>query len=209
MSEKNYCALTFDDGPNLTTTVDMIGVLKKHNVRASFFVCGKNINDETSSIIAEAVACGCSIENHSFSHSRMTGLSAEEIKNEIETTSRLVKSAAGMEPEFFRAPYIAADENVFKSIELPFIEGENCQDWVDEVSADQRLETILSTISSGSILLLHDSEGNDATVECVDRLIPVLKERGYEFCTVREIFEIFHVNPKVYGRQWKNVRLGV
>ena len=200
-----YCSLTFDDGPNLTTSIRMLDVLERHKVRASFFVCGKNINDETKKIMFRAQSLGCTIENHSWTHSHMTELSAEEIKNEFDRTSALIENVTGRRPEFFRAPYIDADEKVFSSVPVPFIEGENCEDWLAEVDADTRYERIISTISSGSLLLLHDFEGNEATVECIDRLIPVLKDRGFELVTAPEIFKKIGVDPDVHGHQWKNV----
>ena len=200
-----YCSLTFDDGPNLTTSIRMLDVLERHKVRASFFVCGKNINDETKKIMLRAQSLGCTIVNHSWTHSHMTELSAEEIKNEFDRTSALIENVTGRRPEFFRAPYIDADEKVFSSVPVPFIEGENCEDWLAEVDADTRYERIISTISSGSLLLLHDFEGNEATVECIDRLIPVLKDRGFELVTAPEIFKKLGVDPDVHGHQWKNV----
>ena len=201
----SFCSLTFDDGPNLTTSIRMMDVLEKHGVRGSFFVCGKNINEETRAVMLRAQSLGCTIENHSWSHSHMTELSAEEIRDEFERTSDLIEKTTGRRPEFFRAPYIDADEKVFSSVPVPFIEGENCEDWVAEVDADTRYERIISTINNGSILLLHDFEGNDATVECIDRLIPVLKERGFEFVTAPEIFSKLGVDPERHGHQWKNV----
>ena len=117
----------------------------------------------------------------------------------------MIQKVTGRRPEFFRAPYIDADDKVFSSVPVPFIEGEGCEDWLSEVDADTRYERILSTISNGSILLLHDFEGNEATVECIDRLIPVLKEKGFEFLTVPEIFKKLEVDPNRHGHQWKNI----
>lgn len=201
----SYCSLTFDDGPNLTTSICMIEVLEKHGAVGSFFVCGKNINEETEKVMLKAQSIGCTIENHSFSHSRMTELSEFQIKNEFDMTSDMIQKVTGRRPEFFRAPYIDADDKVFSSVPVPFIEGEGCEDWLSEVDADTRYERILSTISNGSILLLHDFEGNEATVECIDRLIPVLKEKGFEFLTVPEIFKKLEVDPNRHGHQWKNI----
>ena len=201
----SYCSLTFDDGPNLTTSIRMIEVLEKHGAVGSFFVCGKNINEETEKVMLKAQSIGCTIENHSFSHSHMTELSEFQIKNEFDMTSDMIQKVTGRRPEFFRAPYIVADEKVFSSVPVPFIEGEGCEDWLSEVDADTRYERILSTISNGSILLLHDFEGNEATVECIDRLIPVLKEKGFEFLTVPEIFKKLEVDPNRHGHQWKNI----
>lgn len=83
-SQKKLVALSFDDGPNTTTTVKMLDVLKKHGVKASFFVIGNNINEESSKVMVRAHNEGHDIENHSKSHSVMPTLSADSTKSEIE-----------------------------------------------------------------------------------------------------------------------------
>ena len=134
-SQSKLVALSFDDGPNTSTTVQMLDVLKKHNVKASFFVIGKNINEESAKIM-------------------------------------------------------------YDNIDLTFICGEGSNDWEDNVSADQRVEKILASAKDGLIYLLHDFEGNSKTVEAVDRIIPILKERGYTFVTVRELMKQKKLKPE-------------
>ena len=188
-SQNKLVALSFDDGPNTTTTVQMLDVLKKHNVKASFFVIGKNINDESAKVMVRAHNEGHDIENHSKTHSAMPTLSADSIKSEIEFTSALVAKYVGERPLLFRPPYI-------DNIDLTFICGEGSNDWEDNVSADQRVEKILASAKDGLIYLLHDFEGNGKTVEAVDRIIPVLKERGYTFVTVRELMKQKNIKPQ-------------
>lgn len=194
-AQKKLVALSFDDGPNTETTVKMLDVLKKHGVKASFFVIGKNINDESAKIMQRAHNEGHDIENHSKTHSAMPSLSADSMRSEIEYTSALVEKYVGERPQFFRPPYIAVDRKTFDTIELPFICGEGSDDWVAEVTADQRVEKILASARDGLIYLLHDFVGNDNTVEAVERIIPILKECGYEFVTVRELFKQKNIKP--------------
>lgn len=203
--EKKYCALSFDDGPNVTTTVRMLDVLEKHGVTASFFILGKNIGPQTEGVIDRMVRMGCTVENHSFSHSHMTRMDAGAIADEVAETSRLIQERTGRMPEFFRPPFIDVDEKVYSSVDLPFIEGKNCLDWDGTVSAERRHEMIMDFISDGTIFLLHDFEENDATVEVVDRIIPELKNMGYAFVTVPELFAIKKVDPKVRGKLWSQV----
>ena len=195
-SQHKLVALSFDDGPNTTTTVQMLDVLKKHNVKASFFVIGKNINDESAKVMVRAHNEGHDIENHSKTHSAMPTLSADSIKSEIEFTSALVAKYVGERPQLFRPPYIALNQTMFDNINLTFICGEGSNDWEDNVSADQRVEKILASAKDGLIYLLHDFEGNGKTVEAVDRIIPVLKERGYTFVTVRELLKQKNIQPQ-------------
>ena len=65
-----YLALAFDDGPNATTESKMLDVLAKHNVPATFFVIGKNINEESAENMKRALELGCEIGNHSLTHRR-------------------------------------------------------------------------------------------------------------------------------------------
>ena len=137
-SQSKLVALSFDDGPNTSTTVQMLDVLKKHNVKASFFVIGKNINEESAKVMVRAHNEGHDIENHSKTHSSMPTLSADSIKSEIEFTSALVAKYVGERPQLFRPPYIALNQTMFDNIDLTFICGEGSNDWEDNVSADQR-----------------------------------------------------------------------
>lgn len=186
-------ALSFDDGPNLTTTPKVLDVLKENKVPASFFVIGENINDETAEMMKRAVKQGCEIENHSFRHNMMTMLPEEQIVKEIEGTSALVKQYVGREPEFFRPPYINLDQKMFDCIDLTFICGEGCQDWEPLVTTEERIKQMLEHAEDGQIVLLHDFEGNDNTVEALKTVIPELKAQGYKFVTVSRLFKAKHV----------------
>lgn len=190
-----YIALSFDDGPNLTTTPAVLDVLEANGVPASFFVIGQNINDESAEMMKRAVSLGCEIENHSLTHTHMPTLTAEQIADEIAQTSALVKKHIGREPQFFRPPYISVNDTMHEVISLPFICGHGCNDWVSDVTAEQRLTTLLDEISDGDIILLHDFEGNEATAKALKTFIPEMKARGYGFVTVSELFRIKDVNP--------------
>ena len=72
MFNDKIAALTFDDGPNTVTTPQVLDILEKYGVPASFFVCGKNIDPESGEVMKRAVKLGCEIQNHSRAHSDMT-----------------------------------------------------------------------------------------------------------------------------------------
>lgn len=193
--EKKLCALTFDDGPNTDTTPLVLEKLKKHGVIASFFLVGNNINEESAKVVKKAFEMGCEICNHSKTHSAMPELSEEDIRAEIEFTSSEIKRITGKEPRFFRPPYIAVSEKMYDNIDLTFIAGIGAEDWLPEVTAQQRAEKILGQIKDGAVILLHDMSGNIQTVEALDIIIPALKEE-YEFVTVSELFDRANVTPK-------------
>lgn len=196
MNSSKLAALTFDDGPNTVTTPQVLDVLEKHNVAATFFVIGNNITPESSEVMLRAVKMGCGIENHSRTHSDMTKMSAGEISAEISFTSGAIEKVAGGRPEFFRPPYIACGQQMFDTIDLTFICGIGADDWNEEISADERFRRITEQVSDGSVILLHDMEGNFRTVEAIDRIIPAMKADGYEFVTVSELFSRKGIVPK-------------
>ena len=196
-------ALSFDDGPNLVTTPKVLDVLEENGIPASFFLIGNNINDETSAMMKRAQALGCDLENHSLTHSQMSTLTEEQIKDEIAATSALIRQYAGTEPEFFRPPYINHNELMHQCIDLTFICGQGCQDWEAAVPADFRAKSVIEHAADGQIVLLHDFEGNDNTVEALKTIIPELKAQGFKFVTVPELFkakgiELEPNNGKIY-----------
>lgn len=188
MSDKKIIALTFDDGPSDTTSMKVLSKLKKYGVPGSFFLIGQNITPEREYIVKEELAYGCDIENHSLTHSDMTTLDAETIRAEIEETSRRIVAITGKEPDFFRPPFILFNDTMFENIPYIFIGGLPCNDWEPEVSAEERARKVLDGARGNMLVLLHDSEGNDNTVDALDIIIPELKNRGFEFVTLTELF---------------------
>ncbi len=189
-------ALSFDDGPNTTTTVKMLDMLEKHGVVGSFFVIGNNINDSSAVVMKRAYDMGCDIQNHSQTHTAMPNLTDQQIKDEITYTSDMVEKYVGVRPTFFRPPYIAVNQTMYDNIELPFICGVGCNDWEPEVTAAQRAEMVINNAADGQIVLLHDFAGNDSTVAALDVIIPALKEQGYKFVTVPELFKAKNVTSE-------------
>ena len=171
-------ALTFDDGPNTSTTTEVLDVLEKYGVRGTFFLIGDNINEQSAENVRRAYQMGCEIANHSKTHSYMNKMSEQDIKDEIAFTSEKIKEIIGVEPRFFRPPYIATNQTMFDSIDLTFICGYGCEDYEPKVTADQRYEKTIEQACDGAIILLHDSAGNFQTVQALEKIIPELQSQG-------------------------------
>lgn len=199
--ERKVIALTFDDGPNTTTTNEVLDVLEKYGIKASFFLIGNNINDESAKAVKRAYDMGCEIGNHSRSHSYMDKLTAEEIAEEVTYVNEKVVEITGEAPTFFRPPYIAVNDTMFETIEMPFIAGYGANDWEDRVPADRRALMVLRQAKNGAIILLHDAKGNSKTVEALDTIIPELQAQGYEFVTISEVFRECGAEPKAHDRR--------
>jgi len=206
-----YVSLTFDDGPNCVpsdnTMNDMLDILEKHQVVASFFLIGCKINDANKKVIKRAFDMGCDIQNHSWTHPAMAEMSVEDIQEEYAKCDKAIIEITGKKPEYFRPPYISVGPNLYEAIKVPFICGKGCQDWEAKVTAAERLQIMKDTAEDGTLFLLHVMEGNKATLEAVDELVPYLKEQGYTFVTCEEMFKIKNpVNPADGKTLWSVVK---
>ena len=189
-------ALTFDDGPNTVITPQVLDLLEEHGILASFFLIAQNITPESAEVVRRAKAMGCDIENHSVTHGFMNQMSAEQIRDEVRTCTEKIVEITGEAPKFFRPPFIAVSREMYELIDLTFICGMGCEDWVPEVTAAQRAERVLAAAEDGQIVLLHDMQWNQNTVDALETIIPELKKRGYEFVTVSQLFERKGVIPQ-------------
>lgn len=189
-------ALTFDDGPNTVITPQVLDILEKEGIVGTFFLIARNINPESAEMVRRAVSLGCEIENHSVTHPFMDKLSVEEIREEVQTCTDRIVEITGRVPQFFRPPCIAVSQAMYDNIDLTFICGMGCEDWVPTVTTQERIDRVLANAADGQIVLLHDMEWNVNTVEALKTIVPELKKRGYEFATVSQIFKMKNVTPK-------------
>ena len=189
-------ALTFDDGPNTVITPQVLDILEKEGIVGTFFLIAQNITPESAEMVRRAVSLGCEIENHSVTHPFMDKLSVEEIREEVQTCTDRIVEITGRVPQFFRPPCIAVSQAMYDNIDLTFICGMGCEDWVPTVTTQERIDRVLANAADGQIVLLHDMEWNVNTVEALKTIVPELKKRGYEFATVSQIFEMKHVTPQ-------------
>jgi peptidoglycan/xylan/chitin deacetylase (PgdA/CDA1 family) len=190
-----FVALSFDDGPSLTT-MQMLDVMERNDARGSFFIIGSRITDKTEAAMHRAVKMGCDVENHSLTHRHMPQFSAEEQREEAARTTALIEKYVGRTPQLFRAPYLDADSVTHAVVPQIFIGGLGPSDWNKEVSVEQRIEGYLKAAEDGVIFLMHDFEGNGATAEALEVILPRLKEQGYGFVTVAELFAVKGVTPQ-------------
>lgn len=189
-------ALTFDDGPNTSTTVEVLDVLEQENVPGTFFLVGNSVDSGSSASVRRAVSQGCEIENHSVTHSVMSDMSEEEFLAEIEEVNEIVNKLTGKYPTFFRPPYIAVNDLMKEKIPMSLIAGYGCDDWDDEITINMRIQRILAQLGDGRLFLLHDKDGNTKTVTALKTIIKTAKAMGYTFVRLDELFEQRCVVPK-------------
>ncbi len=186
-------ALTFDDGPNTTVTTQILDLLEENNAKGTFFLIGQNINSRSEASVKRAYDMGCEIANHSKSHTYMTDKSEAEMLEEVGYVDDYVYRITGEHTKFFRAPFLNTSEEVFKTIDQTFISGV----MIEDVSTDpeKRAAELLRVARDGLIVLMHDSEANQPTVDALKIAIPELRNQGYRFVTVSELFELQGETP--------------
>lgn len=200
-----YVALTFDDGPSVTTG-KVLDILEEYDIVATFFLIGQNLTKSNEGIVKRQVEMGCEIANHSYSYQSMDTMTAEEIKDSIDKTTERIKEIVDVDILYFRPPNLAISNTMYESIDLAFIQGIGCNDWVESVTAHSRSEAVLKGVKDGTIVLLHDFYGNDQTVEALPAIIEGLMEKGYTFVTLSQLFELKEVDPNVEYKIWTTVK---
>ncbi|MCL2632981.1 MAG: polysaccharide deacetylase family protein [Oscillospiraceae bacterium] len=205
---KPLVALTLDDGPCTTITVQILDILEERGLVATFFVIGQNINDQTVPIMERGYAMGCEYANHSWVHSSMGGMSYEEIVENVTKTEDKIAEVLGeaARPKYFRPPNLNTSTlliDTLKELGYPMMQGFMGNDWTNN-SSEQIYNLIVPKISDGSIILLHDGSSFKNTPEAVEMIIDELLEQGYQFVTVSELFEIKGINPQP-GLNYNNV----
>ena len=144
-------ALTFDDGPNTEITPLVLDLLEEHAIVGTFFLIANHITPESAEMVRRARSLGCDIENHSVSHGFMDRMTPEEIRREIAECTRQIAEITGNPPSFFRPPFIAVNQQLFDEVDLTFICGSGCEDWVPSVSAEERARRVLANARDGEI----------------------------------------------------------
>lgn len=194
-TSKKVVALTFDDGPHQKYTEAILDILQRNNIRATFFVIGKNAQ-RYPQIIAKIYKNGNVIGNHSYSHFYLTKLTAEEVVAELTKTSELVSAVIKEYPILFRPPYgVCSVRSAEITRQLGFITivwDDMANDYeVNHTTPEMIAADVIKLAKPGSIIGLHDGGGNrKKTVMALPIIINTLRAAGYEFLTLSEMLNI-------------------
>jgi peptidoglycan/xylan/chitin deacetylase (PgdA/CDA1 family) len=183
-------ALTYDDGPNPPYTNQLIEILERYQIKATFFVVGKAVEQHPDTVRL-ILAKGHELGNHSYSHKALISEKPGFIWSEIQKTDQLLRQLGVKDEIHFRAPYGR------KLFVLPYflakLHKKNILWTIDskdyEASNPEMIETcVLEQVRPGSIILMHDGGGERShTVVATERLIENLKQKGYSFQTVSNL----------------------
>lgn len=182
---KGKVCLTFDDGPQEASS-SILDILKTHQVSAIFFVIGQNI-DKNPAILKRMHEEGHQIGNHSFAHKpSFDWQNVTQMKAEIMATNHRIAAITGTTPYLFRPPFGVTNPNLAKAIKETNMTsvGWNMRSY-DTIAKDEQalLNKILKGTKDGSIILLHDACA--ITAKILPKLITELRQRGYEFTTLK------------------------
>ncbi|MBA2628945.1 MAG: polysaccharide deacetylase family protein [Rickettsiaceae bacterium] len=195
-TDKKIVALTFDDGPSVPVTNDILDLLKEYQIKATFFILGKHAQIYPE-LVQKIYQDGHELGNHSWSHERLIFKSPTFIRNEIEHTDKVIRSLGYLGPIHFRAPYGN------KLLVLPWIlDGMNrphilfdviAKDWED-YSPHIIAKLVIEQIHEGAIILLHDADGDgnadrSKTTQALKIIIENVKSRGYKFVPISELLK--------------------
>ena len=193
-------ALTFDDGPNPANTPQILAILRRYHVRATFFDLGSLVQLYPD-LARQEIADGNVIGNHTWSHPYLPSLSPGSIRKQISDTSDMIQKVTGTRPIFFRPPYGAppfgsTNTNVLaiaNSFGLTAVLWSvDPRDWsIPGVSAIAA--RVLASADDGAIILFHDGGGNRfQTIAALPIILDNLLARHYQCVTLAQLVADFH-----------------
>ncbi|MFI1920994.1 MULTISPECIES: glycosyltransferase [unclassified Streptomyces] len=206
--------LTFDDGPDPVWTPKVLDVLRKHHAHAVFFVTG-TMASRYPDLVQRMVDEGHEVGLHTFNHPDLSFQSKKRISWELSQNQLALAGAAGIRTSLFRPPYSsfadAMDDKSWPVTEyigslgyLTVVNNTDSEDW-KKPGVEEIIRRATPKGGKGAIVLMHDSGGDrHQTVQALDRFLPELKSRGYEFENLTEALGAPSAHTPVTGLDlWK------
>ena len=188
-------AITFDDGPDVNSTPQILAVLREYGVVATFFLVG-NRAELYPDLVRSIARDGHELANHTWSHPRMELLSEQRAVGELVTTTQLLTRLGHQPIRWFRPPYGSFSEEVLQWVQraglITVLWSVDSRDW-DGRSAESIFRRVVSQVQPGSIILLHcaagASEAPYQTLRALPDIITFLREAGYEMVTLGQLLD--------------------
>ena len=202
-TEEPKIALTFDAAWGNEDTEKIMEILKKHDVKVTFFMTGGWVESYPEDVRA-ILADGHDLGNHSENHKNMSQISDEECQEEIRKVHTRVQELTGYEMFLFRPPYGDYDNHVIKNVQkcgyYPIQWSIDSLDWKD-YGADDIVRRVVESdkLNNGAIILMHN--GAKYTADALDAVITGLKEKGYEIVPISQLIYRDKYHMKADGTQ--------
>ena len=195
--DQKMLSISFDAAWGNEDTQQLIDILGKYNVKATFFVVGSWVDKYPESVKALHDA-GHEVMNHSNDHAHMSQLSKEEIIADVEACNDKIEAVTGVRPTLIRPPYGEYDNNVItaiRSIGMEPIQWDvDSLDWKD-LPASEITQRVTSKVQPGSIVLFHNAALH--TPEALPGILEKLLQEGYTFVPISQI-----ILPGTYGSDY-------
>lgn len=185
--EAKTVALTFDDGPSPIYTPQILAILKKYNIKATFFMVGENAKMYPE-IVKAVYADGHHVNSHSMTHPMLTKISAKSLQYEVATPYKVLYQIINVHPKCLRYPFGASNARVRQVIRdegmLPVSMGFNSFDY-DRPGTQKIIDWVLKNAYSQQVILLHDGYfKREQTVAALPAIIEGIKKKGLGFSTI-------------------------
>ena len=190
-----HIALTFDDGIDKIYTEKLLDLLNDYDIKVTFFILAKTV-DENLDIIKRMIDEGHLIALHSLEHKNLLFRGCFYTKYDFETSMEIFKRN-NLNIKYYRPPWGVFNLFMLKYIKKydlkPILWDTMVGDWRKCSTSKDIERKLMKKIKDGSIICLHDGRGRDEapsrTIEALERVIPLLKEKGYEFITMEHIYD--------------------
>lgn len=197
-TDEKKIAISFDAAWGNDDTGEILDILAKHNVHATFFMTGGWVESYPEDVKAIFEA-GHDLGNHSQNHKNMSQLSDAEIREELMTVHEQVKELTGYDMFLFRPPYGDYDNEVILDARAcgyyPIQWSVDSLDWKD-YGAEEIISRVCNheNLTGGAIILCHN--GAKYTAKALDALLTSLKQQGYELIPISELIytENYHID---------------
>lgn len=191
-STKKAVALTFDDGPDPIYTPKILSVLAKHNAKATFFLVGEQTRRNLA-LVEIILAEGHEIGSHTMTHPDSNSQPSQQLENEVLASIDLLQSISNQKIKYLRPPYGHLSPSYYSACQTRGVTmilwSIDSNDWKIP-PVDKLVEQVASQIQPGSIILFHDGGGvRQNTVEALDRLLPLLRQKKLEPITLSKMYE--------------------
>ena len=183
-TDKKVIYLTFDCGYENGNTEPILDALKKHDVKATFFVVG-NFLETSPEIVKRMIAEGHTVGNHTYHHVEITRVPDETAQEEILMTNEVITGITGEEVSYMRPPFGVWQKNLERKLDvMPVLWTIDPLDWTTD-NEDEIINKVVTQAGENDIILLHDCY--ESSVNAALRIVDILQKEGFEFVTVDEL----------------------
>ena len=185
--DQKMVAISFDAAWGNEDTQELIDIMDRYDITATFFVVGSWVDKYPESVKALSDA-GHEVMNHSDSHAHMSQLSTQEIVADLNACNDKIEAVTGVRPTLVRPPYGEYDDHVISTVRSMGIQpvqwDVDSHDWMD-ISAPEITQRVTSRVKPGSIVLFHNAALH--TPEALPGILEYLIGQGYTVVPISEL----------------------